>query len=437
MLVWVTEVVQTGWSGYGPMMADPTNGRIIVSLNAFISGWTIEAAATRALQYIEYMNGEIDLNAVLAGSDVPSVVNESTTNYNPTAQTQSIDSSQARALQNRASAAHMASLEARMQVAEGVKPLVTELDSPTMYDDRLALVQSTTIEKDYLTRPEDLMVASSGTWGQGQQASDDLYHSASVVTRVTWGQTRQQYKDQLFSEHMFDDFSDVLDEGLVGLAKELKGQPRETQRNTIRQRIFRGVALHELGHNVGLRHNFSGSYDALNYGPTFWDIETSGVDEETKLEENQPEYKYSSIMDYHGKVNADFQGLGLYDKAAVKFGYGQLLEHFNSAAAPGGQDLRDYREANDYRKLPTHLGSVDSMHDRTATIWDWRIQTNITQSALTALHQTEVPYLFCSDEFAQWLPECRRFDFGASAGEQIEASYVRWKNYFLFNNYPA
>ena len=31
--------------------------------------------------------------------------------------------------------------------------------------------------------------------------------------------------------------------------------------------------LHEVGHNVGLRHNFEASYDALNYKREFWDIE--------------------------------------------------------------------------------------------------------------------------------------------------------------------
>ena len=33
----------------------------------------------------------------------------------------------------------------------------------------------------------------------------------------------------------------------------------------LRALIFRGLADHEIGHTVGLRHNFAASSDALNY----------------------------------------------------------------------------------------------------------------------------------------------------------------------------
>ena len=33
------------------------------------------------------------------------------------------------------------------------------------------------------------------------------------------------------------------------------------------------------------------------------------------------DYEYSSIMDYHGTVNGDFQGIGRYDEAAILFAY--------------------------------------------------------------------------------------------------------------------
>ena len=32
------------------------------------------------------------------------------------------------------------------------------------------------------------------------------------------------------------------------------------------------VILHEMGHSMGLRHNFTGSYDALNYHQEYWKL---------------------------------------------------------------------------------------------------------------------------------------------------------------------
>ena len=40
----------------------------------------------------------------------------------------------------------------------------------------------------------------------------------------------------------------------------------------LRADIFGAVAEHEMGHTVGLRHNFQGSYDSLNYHNEYWTL---------------------------------------------------------------------------------------------------------------------------------------------------------------------
>ena len=48
----------------------------------------------------------------------------------------------------------------------------------------------------------------------------------------------------------------------------------------------------------------------------------------------------ASVMDYTAKFNGEFLGVGLYDAAAIKFGYGDMVQVFDHPPAldtsPGG-----------------------------------------------------------------------------------------------------
>ena len=64
MLYWITDRTPSGWSGYGPMLADPESGRNVVS-TSYLMGWTIERSAVRAAEYIAYMNDEISVEDLI------------------------------------------------------------------------------------------------------------------------------------------------------------------------------------------------------------------------------------------------------------------------------------------------------------------------------------------------------------------------------------
>ena len=60
------------------------------------------------------------------------------------------------------------------------------------------------------------------------------------------------------------------------------------------------------------------------------------------------------IMDYDARFYADsFKGLGPYDRAAIKFGYGQLVEVFEDGVAPFQFDFLNF--LRDYSDLPRLL----------------------------------------------------------------------------------
>lgn len=134
--------------------------------------------------------------------------------------------------------------------------------------------------------------------------------------------------------------------------------------------------VHELGHNLGMRHNFSGSNDRVNfYDPN--ELEEMGV--------KRP-VQYSSIMDYGYRTINELPVMGKYDIAALRFAYARNVELQDGLIKPYPAEATD------------------------------QIKN----------------YMFCTDEHVHLNATCNRFDEGTNLTEIVDFtinSYLSEYNY--------
>lgn len=259
--------------------------------------------------------------------------------------------------------------------------------------------------------------------------------------------------------------SDALNGAVVAFRSKLD-EMREQVLVELWQLIYKGVQLHEFGHNLGLRHNFEASTDALNFGEEYWELKMAKNDSgewvPTNLwqrdTENQTynkirELQVSTVMDYGAKFNGRNKGLGLYDAAAVKYGYGGIVEVFDQT--PDMDGLAPYvAEPNDYGNTDESMSyknngerleaafrkvhhtsylkyfgnSLEALHKRTNMLATDLAKPNNSQ-------KVEVPYRFCSDELAGMTPTCQRWDDGVDPFEIVINAADDYETYWPLNGY--
>jgi hypothetical protein len=179
-------------------------------------------------------------------------------------------------------------------------------------------------------------------------------------------------RDQALAERGYCMIDEPEPTAFVGLAKIMKDKfpidPTATQQQTfervarmrtyLRKRFHYSVILHEMGHSIGLRHNFVGSFDSFNFHPQYWQLRTKNgtvkklctgqvMDGSTcvgprwydPIDQDETDgliwmWQHTTVMDYPGDVSQDTLGLGAYDKAATRFFYGDALDLW---ARPGDE----------------------------------------------------------------------------------------------------
>lgn len=487
---WVAKPQPAGPLGFGPSYADPVTGEIF-SASAYVYGGALDTYAQSAVDIVDLINGktkEFDYeNGIatdayakrLARGEVPGPRASAVDGFSGVAPGEP-GFDLATAQKNVELGVDRALLEA---IAQKGIPLATGPSGA----ERRAMIKGTPLERKIFDVPETHFLVGKAP-GEALTDGDmgkvsDVFAASDVVKQES---ERQRF---LGEHHCYLDAS-LVDDSVVGLAKQMAAKyaslaasasAAEQERahygmwDELRARILSGLLAHEVGHTLGLRHNFEGSSDALNFFDEFWDLKEESLQFGAPMTDRQrdagmTELQYSTVMDYGARFNADIRGLGKYDYAAIRFGYGDLVETFpkgaikdplyNAPASAFGAGFftgysaeildRLNRQFRHYTMIPGEFSAgidgikksgreirpfADVVASARAAYLGAKGDTSTVKVTSRSGGYDVVPYRYCGDEFAGSAnrPLCQRWDQGMDPMEVVSDAMSRYKQYYVFD----
>ncbi|MGF1467718.1 MAG: zinc-dependent metalloprotease [Sandaracinaceae bacterium] len=373
-----------GWCGVMQQNQDPLTGEAVIS-PVNMGGQCLERVSTNAIDFWPVLRGEASEDSLFTGENVRGYFERLGRVHRPIGIANSIGGNVFDPDPGRPAIPvdfNRFIGEMGREALERVEPLGPENGDARslIHSDRLRLLEGSDLERRLVagiaTGLEGAMgvsasnpLAAAGLETSGQRPSaDQLMELASpfrsgFMDTILADRRRDQAlqrnfiyypREAIFTSRYNQWWADAF------AAKEIP-----TAHIRWQQAFHRAVMLHEMGHGLGLEHNFAASYDRDHYHPEYHQLVTRQQSDEfpyalprtNEYDENADgyvtdaelaawaedyrtareerlalglgNYMTSSLMDYNGDLS-DMSGLGFYDRAAVYFNYFNQVEAFTA-----------------------------------------------------------------------------------------------------------
>lgn len=212
--------------------------------------------------------------------------------------------------------------------------------------------------------------------------------------------------------------------------KDLSEEERQNAIDIILPEIWIPTLIHEMGHNLGLRHNFEGSEDKDNFYSQA-ELQAFGIDHEIP---------FSTVMEYGDDLKA-LPVMGKYDIAALKFGYRRVIDKMVLKSDKSiSADCFKADDDGESKKLLSQCLDIEEVSVSNTLAETKKIVQDLYKNKSKESNSKEladaysylsnkaiVDYKYCTDEHTGINAGCRRFDLGTSLSEIIDNEIKSYK----------